>query len=1531
MQKRTKKILSALVALVMVFSILPANVFATGESESVLEKWSITLGDDIGVNFYLRSADYTVEATVDGKAVTPVVSGKVATVNVAAAQMNDPIVLTVKSGSETVYCQEHSVREYAETILGGEYDDYVKNMVLKMLNYGAAAQTYFGHNEEALANTGYEITVSAQVPSEVPAITLTDTLDGIDLYGVSLVFQNKVAVRFYFRVTGDIDRFTFSQGTAVEKDGLYYVEIGGIQPQNLADNITLQVNEGALSVTYSPLTYIIRQYGRAGSSQTLKNLLLTLYAYHLEAKDYSRVVPVGTLQSSTHGWSSGGIYAKMPENDAYYVPDDWGIEYTPVSADVIQLVRGGETYSVGVPGEGTLIKFTATDYYLKTAENTVSGNVLPLQDQDILIINGRFYHPATGNVMYISKTYIYNDGGTLIFSAEAPATATVYPLDALSGHNAGVALDDSGNIKGIYATGVASEATYNTNWSVEYTPKSAENYKLIRDGETYSIGVNGQGTLVMFGQTEFYLKQESHTVAQSDLLPVRDGDILVVEGKWICNQDPQSVLDIAKTYILITNGTAIFSPTEPVPVTVVSGGIMSESPDGWDASGDIFFKLAENSLPVDDNGETEYTAEAGVIRLVRNESTYNMAGAVVKYGNTDYDLVLNESEYLPLQSGDYLIVEGNFANANGYTLSVDKTYILFRGASIQFSDTEPVLEVIHQIGMLSESGNGPRIDTDSNTVTGIYAVAEENDAPYSDWSIEYTPAEASGLKLIRDGVTYDVGVPGSGTIVKFTDRDYFLKLEGHTVKFSSGESVLPMQDNDILIVEGDWQQATNGSVKVCFAKTYILIDGTTVSFSATEPVLTSIYEIGVLGAHTNGVNKDDTAGIKGIYATCAATDATYNTDWSVEYAPASAENYRLIRGGVTYNVGVSNAGTLVLYSQTDIYLKQDNDCMSGGLLPLQDGDILVIEGDWLCKQDETSVIHIATTYISIGKNTASFSADDPRIIQVGTMYAHENGMSGGETISGIYFMTRSNAVPSQADWSVRYAATDTANVKLIRNGTTENIAVVGGNTIVKLSDQAGWLCLENSDVISRYPIMAGDVLVVEGKFQNAANGYAMVIEKTYILIGEDGVSFTTHYAETDFGTVALPTSTDTLTVGTWVGSYHHFTDERLSELRNAGITKLIGVNPAYVGGENNNDVATLLDRCAKYGISVVIDLRDWDGSTVPAYAEHPALIGFLMYDEPSSGDFDTLADLKAKFDSVMPAGKLFYVNLYPECAADASLVGGWNSLIGKDDYDTDYITEFLSKLNIEVLSWDNYSLLKGSGIRTDYYHNFEVMASKGLPLWYTMLSAGHSTSSASYATPTAAELRWQMAVAMTYGVQNIDHYVYYSHEDGYNCMLQNKDGVYSTTALYQDILTVDNEYLAWDNIFMAYSWKGVAGVRAGSSSKMLDMLENNISLTENGVESLSTTQDVLVGVFDHNGDHAYMITNAGSAGSTSVGSGKSFAMRDANVTLTLAEGDYRCVAIISQGTIRYVAVNADNTVDIPVGAYEGVFVIPVKN
>ena len=267
--------------------------------------WNLALGDDLSLNFYVKAdqsiaADGYVNITVGegnatqykiSKAAQDADGNYIISANVAAAQMTDVIQLQFSIGEEKGAVHTYSVRQYADTILAGNYDEELKALVKEMLNYGGKAQLYFNYNTQNLANKG--ITVEeATVPTENYKVAVSGSVEGIRFYGASLVFTNKTAVRYYFTVSGNVDSYSFKVGEstykAVEKDGLYYVEIPGINPKDLANEIVLTVSNGTDSMTvgYSPLHYIVRMYGKG--ADTLKNLLAAMYGYHLKAADYTK-------------------------------------------------------------------------------------------------------------------------------------------------------------------------------------------------------------------------------------------------------------------------------------------------------------------------------------------------------------------------------------------------------------------------------------------------------------------------------------------------------------------------------------------------------------------------------------------------------------------------------------------------------------------------------------------------------------------------------------------------------------------------------------------------------------------------------------------------------------------------------------------------------------------------------------------------------------------------------------------------------------------------------------------------------------------------------------------------------------------------------------------------------------------------------------------------------------------------------------------------------------------------------------------
>ena len=300
MQKATssKSILRILsLALVLLMSVGMLGVGVSAEPVSPLKGTSVTLGSELVVNFYAEitdteGAEMTFCVDNDTKSV-PVTQARHVAGNlyvfpctIAPAQMTETIEATLNDSGD-IYQTSTSVRAYAEKLFASkQWDKLAANdMMVATLNYGAVAQKYFDYNRENLANIGYEKAATAEIPQVDSSNMVSGSVSGISFYGASLVFETRIAVRFYFTVSGNIDDYNFSIGEPpVAKGNLYYVEVPDINPQDYAKNITLTVNDG-LTVTYSPMQYISRMYGKTENAQ-LKALICELYQYHLTAVNY---------------------------------------------------------------------------------------------------------------------------------------------------------------------------------------------------------------------------------------------------------------------------------------------------------------------------------------------------------------------------------------------------------------------------------------------------------------------------------------------------------------------------------------------------------------------------------------------------------------------------------------------------------------------------------------------------------------------------------------------------------------------------------------------------------------------------------------------------------------------------------------------------------------------------------------------------------------------------------------------------------------------------------------------------------------------------------------------------------------------------------------------------------------------------------------------------------------------------------------------------------------------------------------------
>ena len=388
-------------------------------------------------------------------------------------------------------------------------------------------------------------------------------------------------------------------------------------------------------------------------------------------------------------------------------------------------------------------------------------------------------------------------------------------------------------------------------------------------------------------------------------------------------------------------------------------------------------------------------------------------------------------------------------------------------------------------------------------------------------------------------------------------------------------------------------------------------------------------------------------------------------------------------------------------------------------------------------------------------------------------------------------------------------------------------------------------------------------------------------------------------------------------------------EANFAKLQEAGITVLAGTFYGNTGSEE--DETRLLDLAAKYGVGLFFQ-KSWDGSTIPSYVAHKAFLGYYI-DEPAYSDLSSLKTLKVKWDaSAFGAnGKQLYVNLLPVYSGD---MGG--------DYDA-YVKGAVETSNLPIVSFDHYMMYYKAkknvfnsitgyestiSLRTDWLKNFDVASyyanKNDKPFWYTLLTTQHLADGdeTKYIDPTAADLKYQMYVAMTYGATNLVHYTFAGTGDYIidGAMFNQNTGEWTQT--YNDVKEASTAIGEWDHVFMSFDWLGASTVTGSSAQTGLitSDLTHSVSVDAYGVMSgVTSTQDVVVGHFeDENGYDGVMITNLTIPTNATA----------ASVTVTF-NSEYKAVKVYQGGEEKLVYLN-NGVLSLDIASAEGVFLIPVK-
>ena len=273
---------------------------------------SLSLGGEIGLNFYLSVPDANVDYSITGPKGTQ--TGKVSslsmgtgdyatcrvlTYRVNATQMNEKVTLTLKSGETVLPLYNGNSVQYVSNQCACSVNDYItaakgttgianlNTLLNTMYTYGAYASHYF--NSTAVpAGLALPTITAGDLSTYNLAFsgTAPDGFSESDIT-VSLVLNDKVYARVYFGtkdisgLTRKLDGNDVGYGT---KNGKQYIEIQNIGADQFTT--THNVKVGDWTITVSAMTYLRRAMVNLSANTDLMNLVKATYAYSQAANAY---------------------------------------------------------------------------------------------------------------------------------------------------------------------------------------------------------------------------------------------------------------------------------------------------------------------------------------------------------------------------------------------------------------------------------------------------------------------------------------------------------------------------------------------------------------------------------------------------------------------------------------------------------------------------------------------------------------------------------------------------------------------------------------------------------------------------------------------------------------------------------------------------------------------------------------------------------------------------------------------------------------------------------------------------------------------------------------------------------------------------------------------------------------------------------------------------------------------------------------------------------------------------------------------
>lgn len=279
------------------------NSIAVYSQEAHIDSATITIGEDTTMNYYVTMPDIFASAAmyfvIEGITEPIIAESKLAadgryvfSLEIPPHLMASNISAKLKLGEQILASRAaYSVKTYAENKLNAaDSSDELKQLVIDMLHYGAAAQNYKGYNTENLATAGLTEEQKASASKAAPESTdFTLTKNGeIASYpayflGAGVYFDN--VNKIYVKLSTTENVTLTINGVAVEVTG-DTVYTDGILATGFAETYTFVLScngEEMQTLTYSVNAYV---YAMKGKGNAMADLAIALYNYGESAKAY---------------------------------------------------------------------------------------------------------------------------------------------------------------------------------------------------------------------------------------------------------------------------------------------------------------------------------------------------------------------------------------------------------------------------------------------------------------------------------------------------------------------------------------------------------------------------------------------------------------------------------------------------------------------------------------------------------------------------------------------------------------------------------------------------------------------------------------------------------------------------------------------------------------------------------------------------------------------------------------------------------------------------------------------------------------------------------------------------------------------------------------------------------------------------------------------------------------------------------------------------------------------------------------------